>query len=204
MSDPTWVTPEDRALVRQRTRDAQRPPKSETPKRDRARSISAAIRYDAHLRPWMFAYAEWLMTELKPPTRAARLAKAHELARVGLSSAALYHLEAREDFLTYVTELQRGPIEAARAKFMNRLPSYIDGHWDAFEKATEANDYKAVAQITESAIDRVMPKRDTQLAATQINITLQPRQQELLADLDATVEVLEADVLAVEQHDSLG
>jgi len=203
MPDSEWVSDEDKALIAKRMREARHNPKPVTPKRDRNRSITASIRHGNVLHPWMLAYAEWFVTEPKTPSISASTAKASELSRARIHMGALRALEARDDFRAYIHDLTHGPVEAARAKYMNRLPKYVDAYDKAVDGALEANDYRALAQITEGALERIMPKKSADVAATQINITLQPRQQELLADLDHDVEVLEADVLAVEQHDSL-
>lgn len=124
--------------------------------------------------PWMAAYAEWLILEcLQPPTRTERFAKARFLARAAVTNRHLYLLEERPDFLDYCDQLRTGPLEAARTKFMQALPKYIDRHAEALDLATDARDYNAMARITEPALDRVFPKKvDAGMMATQVVIQL--------------------------------
>lgn len=144
----------------------------------------------------MLAYAEALVTAPEPLSIAERRALANQLAKVRISTESLNCLERRPDFCDYIDELQRGPIEAARAKYLSRLPKYIDGLDRVFDEALSEGDAKTVVQIAEGALDRVVPKKQER-PVTAISITLQPRQEALLTD-DSAVEVLAADVLDVE------
>jgi hypothetical protein len=149
----------------------------------RIRQTGDAIRYGEGLRPWMYAYAEWLVLGcVGPPSQAQRLAKARALAHSPVNGGHLRLLSARPDFIAYQRELERGPLEAARAKFVSAFPEYVDAHREALDMARDKLDYSAMARIAEPVLDRVVPKRSEAVAATQVNITLTPAQ---LGSLDA-------------------
>lgn len=152
---------------------------------------------------WVLAYAEWLVLDnIESPTRTARRVKANTLSRARLNNRLLKHIEARPDFLAYCDELQHGPLEQARAKFRRRMPEYIDAHHEALGMARDAGDHKALAQIAEAALDRVLPKRDTAVAATQVQIILSPKQAAALTS-GAAEEVLDAEIIApIESFDN--
>lgn len=151
------------------------------------------------LRPWMLVYAEWLVLDcVIPPKPTDRLKKLRALSRLPLGTNFREALESNADFLRYLDDLQRGPLEAARAKFARRLPEYIDAHHQALADAKEAKDYVAVARIAEPALDRVFPKRADTVAATQVTISLTPQQLGALSGpdaptIEATVEPAPAD-----------
>lgn len=142
-------------------------------------AIGRQIRYSDVLKPWMRAYAEWLMLECESiPTRTLRRTRARGLATAPLSDGQLRALEARADFIKYCEDLRAGPLEQARAKFRQRFPQYIDAHAQALQLATEAKDYKAMAFITEPVLNRVIPVRSEAQPAAQVNIVLTPGQMQ--------------------------
>lgn len=145
--------------------------------RARTRATSEVIQYASTLRPWMCAYAEWLTLECAEyPSRQGRRLKANQLSRATLKDAHVKALEARVDFRDYCDELQRGPLEAARAKFRSRFPEYVDAHYEALKAAQAEGDHRGAAQIADAALERIMPKKAEVAAATQVNITLSPAQ----------------------------
>ena len=152
------------------------------PSRSRGTRASAAAGRDARhgtvLRPWMRAYAEFVMLEATPETtQHTRIQRARQLSRLPLSRSALAALEAREDFQAYCDELRAGPVELARTRFASRFPEYVEAHFDALKAAQTADDYRAVAQITEPVLDRVYPKKgDSAAVAAQINVVLTSEQ----------------------------
>lgn len=168
-----FVTDEDRQLIRTRSRELRREDNSAA---RRWNAESWSIRHGQHLRPWMLNYAEWLVMCPERPTRTACATQSCLLSRAKIGYAMVRNLEMRPDFIAYCEELQRGPFERARAKYLSRLPEYIDAHKDALDKAQAAGDYRTVAQIAESAIDRVAPKRQEAVAATQVTVVLSPHQ----------------------------
>ncbi len=124
----------------------------------------------------MLEYAEWVTTRPEPPTRTERRAWLGQRFRFSLNENSVRALERRGDFIAYCAELQRGPFEEARAKFLARLPKMVDAYDEALDAARAKQDYSAVARIAEPALDRVLPKRQEAAAATQVNITLSPQQ----------------------------
>lgn len=121
----------------------------------------------------MCAYAEWLTLEcLEVPSIASRQVNARRLARLPMTPKQLKELERREDFAAYVEELRKGPLEAARAKFLNAFPTYIDRHREALDLATQAKDYAAIARITEPVLDRVIPKKAEAMTGASVVVHL--------------------------------
>lgn len=165
--------------------------------------VGNQIRHSPALMPWMLAYAEWLTLEcLIPPKVSSKIAKARGFARAPVAAAQLKVLEARLDFQAYQRELERGPLEAARAKFLAAFPEYVTAHKDALTLATEAKDYRAMAQIAEPVLDRVMPKKSEAPAATTVNIVLTPQQVQSVAAYRAPeVSVVEETVVDAEVTD---
>jgi hypothetical protein len=150
------------------------------------RRVGDQIRHSPGLYPWMRAYAEWLTLEcVEIPKISGRMAKARGMARAPVSNLQLKLLEARPDFITYVKELESGPLERARRRFEASFPEYVEAHREALDAARDANDYTAIARIAEPVLDRVMPKRSDNAQATQVNITLSPNQ---LAGVSASYE----------------
>ena len=141
------------------------------------RKTGRQVRSDV-LMPWMQAYGEWLILEcIDPPKRSERIRRARGLARAPVTDRHLYILEERADFLAYCDELRRGPLERARAKFAQALPTYIERHREALDIATDAKDYNAMARIAEPALDRVFPKKvEGGVVATQVIIQMSDTQ----------------------------
>lgn len=161
------------------------------------RRIGDQIRYSPALYPWMRAYAEWLTLQcVEPPTRTGRRAKARFFASAPVSDKQLVALEARADFVSYVNELQSGPIERARARFAAAFPEYVEAHKAALDAARDANDYNAMARIAEPVLDRVMPKKAEGGQATQVNITLSPNQLAGVSDAYAPPPMVVDEVVA--------
>lgn len=147
---------------------------------------SRQVRDTSHMLLWMRTYAEWLSLEcLRPPSIPVRMARARGFARQPVTRPQLRLLEQRADFVAYCAELKRGPLEAARLKFASRFPEYVDAHYEALEQARIAQDYKAVAQIAEPVLDRIMPKKGEGTVAPSVTIVLSPGQQAGLASYTA-------------------
>ncbi len=141
------------------------------------RRVGDQIRYSPALYPWMRAYAEWLTLQcIEPPKLSARTAKARSFAHAPVTIEHLKQLEARSDYVAYVRDLEAGPLERARNKFMNAYPEYVDAHGEALALARDAKDYNAIARIAEPVLDRVIPKKSEGGGAAQVLITLSPNQ----------------------------
>ena len=126
----------------------------------------------------MLAYAEWMLLECeKRPTRTERIVKARGLSRAPVYDTVLRELEKRPDFVKYCDELAAGPLEAARAKFASKFPTYVDAHADALENARLAGDYTAVARIAEPVLDRIIPRKvEGTTVPTAVTIVLTAQQ----------------------------
>ena len=154
--------------------------------------VAKNIRYSQYLRPWMMAYAEWLILGEEVRTITARIVEASQLSRSKISQRALGDLEGRRDFMAYCDELARGPLEQARAKYMRLLPEYIAAHKEALDGARQDKDWKTVASIAESAVDRVLPKKQEAVAATQVNVVISAEQLKGFAEYTAPEVEVEA------------
>ena len=177
----------DAAIAERRIREAedQLGPMSEG-SREALRRVGDQIRHSPALYPWMRLYAEWLTLEcVEPPTRTKRRVRARAFAHSPITDPQLRLLEARPDFVTYIRELEAGPLERARRRFESAFPEYVEAHREALDHARDANDYNAMARIAEPVLDRVMPKKAESGGATQVTITLSPNQ---LAGISAAYE----------------
>lgn len=167
--------------------------------RDAVAATGRQVRYERVLRPWMLAYAEWLMLEcIERPTRTARRVRARALARAPISDTALRELEQRKDFADYCDELAKGPLEQARARFAAAFPTYVEAHAEALDLARRAQDYTAAARIAEPVLDRIIPRKvEGVTAPTAVTIVLTPQQAAGVRAYAApviTVEAVEAEV----------
>lgn len=161
------------------------------------RKVSAASLFGP-LATWMTAYAEWLVLGcLQPPSKNIRRIKARELSRLPITDGALKLVERKPEFLAYVDQLKQGPLEQARAKFLKRFPDYVDAHHEALEKARAAEDYRAMAQIAEPVLDRVIPKKSENGPVAQVAIVLKSEQAAALVAPYVPPEV-SVDVVAAE------
>lgn len=136
----------------------------------------------------MCAYAEWLELEcIERPSQTQRAVNARRLARTPISPRQIKLLEGREDFIAYCEELRKGPLETARAKFLQAFPTYVERHREALDMATEARDYNAVARLAEPVLDRVIPKKvEAGMMATQVIVQLTDAQiRGMRADYEA-------------------
>lgn len=156
------------------------------------RRIGDQIRYAPALYPWMRAFAEWMTLEcLEPPRTALRLKKARFFARAPVTQSQLKLLEARPDYVTYVRELQLGPLERARERFQSAFPEYVEAHREALDLARDKEDYNAIARITEPVLDRVLPKKSELAAAPSVTVVLAPEQMRAIATYEAPPMLVE-------------
>lgn len=163
------------------------------------RRVGDQIRYSPALYPWMRAYAEWLtLTCVEPPKLSARTAKARGFAHAPVTIEHLKQLEARSDYVAYVRDLESGPLERARTKFMNAYPEYVDAHGEALALARDAKDYNAIARIAEPVLDRVIPKKSENAAPASVTIVLAPEQVKAMASYEAPPMLVETVVAQIE------
>ena len=166
-------------------------------RRDAILATGRQIRDARVLKPWMRAYAEWLMLacEIRPKA-SVRRSRAAGLARAPVGLNHLRLLEQRTDFVSYCEDLAAGPLEAARARFVSRFPEYIEAHHEALTLARGEGDYRAMAQIAEPVLDRVYPKKLEGNAAAQVIIVLTPEQVKGVSAAYSAPPLLVAEVLA--------
>jgi len=158
------------------------------------------------LLPWQLAFAEWLAYQdgKKQVSRADQLQKANDCkaAAAGVdllppsefvTAPALRRLKARASFKYYFEALHTTALKRARAMFEQHMPKMVRDHLDALQLAVNNEDHKAIAQYTNSALDRLWPKREAAVTATAVTITLSPKQHAALDGGD--IEVMEAELL---------
>lgn len=154
---------------------------------------STACFHATGLKPWMRMYAEWLALQPGRPANAERQAIVNRLAHEKVSPKALRHLEQRTDFIEYHDKIALGSVTAARAKLEAESPWYIEQHRLGLEAAMAAHDYKAVTNFTAPVVERVWPRREGPVNATQITIHISPRQIEGLDR--APAQMLEGEIV---------
>lgn len=155
------------------------------------------------LLPWQLSFAEWIANQHYSPKVVAQAAKASEIASAALGSPVdiapddVRALRQRPNFREAVKRFRDESLNRARKTMEAHLSHYATAHINALKIAEEKQDYRAMAQISEPILERVWPKRgDTAGTAVQVNITLSPKQQEILDSVaEADVEVLDAEVI---------
>lgn len=157
------------------------------------------VRRPDYLRPWMIAFAEWYALCTKRPIIAVQVAEATKLAGTPVLNSQLQGLKSRTDFRALVQKFYEGGVAAARTKIENDLPYYVDKHKEGLEQATKKKDYRAYKDFTVPMIERAWPRRESAVIATNITITLTPRQE---AEFDLPREAIDAEVIDVEPADA--
>lgn len=146
--------------------------------RFRDRSAEGTIKHDIQfglvLRAWMLQYAEWLIASPEPATIRSRRSRLSTLAGTKLGANALLALETRPDFVAYLDTLRKGPLEAAKARYLSRVPKYVEHYDTAIEGLVQQQEWKAVTLALEPTLERLVPKRGGDTAAVQVNVTLSP------------------------------
>jgi len=153
---------------------------------------------------WTLKFAGWLVTAPYVVTKEEQVKVANEMAnehlrpnqqRVEVTWAHVRRLKQRPDWQEVVRKFEEGGFEAARQVYISDLPAYIAAHRQGLDLALRHGDYRAVPAFTTPAIERVVPKRDDERAATQIAIVLSAEQlkgfREYVAP-EVTVEALPA------------
>ena len=88
------------------------------------------------LRPWQYAFAEWLAYQVdRRPKVAEQIEKAEELAQHTVTASALRRLKDRRAFRDYFGKLHAGALQRARAKLEARYEKFIDAHVDGLQMA---------------------------------------------------------------------
>jgi hypothetical protein len=182
------------ALTPEREQDLlHRDAKGRTQHMNQLRYASTACFHSKELKSWMRGYAEWLALQSGRPALTERQAIANKLARDKVSPKAIRHLEQRVDFRDYYDRLAAGAVTAARAKLEAESPWYVEKHREGLEAALKEGDYKAIPNFTGPVLERVWPRREAPIVATQITINLSARQQTDLTQ--PPPELLEAEVI---------
>src|SRR6266513_868031 len=132
------------------------------------------------LTKWAARFALWYAEQPRQPSVAEQVEAASRLAGTAITYDVVKHTKVRKDWRELHDAMARGGLDAARAVLLNDLPTYMELHAWAAQRAKEKDDVRAMAQLTTPAMDRVISKRDdVLLAITQpqtINIFLSDKQ----------------------------
>lgn len=143
------------------------------------------------LQTWEVQFGVWLAHEPKPSKAAQvemamRLANADRarnavgsgltLAPITLTYPQVRYLKDRPQFRELLAKINDGALEEARTIFINDLPYYVTARRVATEQALEKGDHRAVAGLTQHAVEVAVPKRDTATPLVPIQINLTPNQ----------------------------
>lgn len=157
----------------------------------------------ATLRPWMKAFALWLLSpqpEGRRPSVSAQTKRASELAGYPITKEALRLTRKRPDFLLFLQTLHGSVTEAARESLTLAHRFYVESHQRGLEMALAAGDYKAVPAFTVPVLDRVAPRKaDTQVGSKTIIVNVHEQTaRQLMAGTDPGEVLVEAAELAGE------
>jgi hypothetical protein len=153
------------------------------------------------LRPWHARFAFWYVEQPVTPGLAEQIAAGEGFAnvdrdptlpRVCLTEKKLRTLKEREDFQGLVRELEKGGIEAARAKFLSHLPEIMDLHVWGARRSKEKDDTRALASYTVPALDRVLPKREGPFLQQTFHVELSAKR---LESIEQARPIIEAELL---------
>ena len=147
-----------------------------------------AVRHSDKLLPWMVRYAHWLVNQPKRPKVTEKRVKAQTLAGYQLNGNAMRALEQRPDFAAYVERISESALAEAKAMFENDYPRYVELHKESAEALYKNEEYKAVADFTKPALERIAPRRDDTLAPTVVTVNISAKQ----------LEGIEAEAIVVE------
>jgi hypothetical protein len=136
------------------------------------RSIVGEVQY-GNLRPWMKAFAIWLLTRKVKPSADEMAEHATHLAHLKVSKSMVKHLRSRVDFHEYCEEVSADQVKLAKEMYAAALPNMIQGNLDALEIALKNRDVKGIVAVTQPALDRAYPKRDEQMGAVAQQIVVQ-------------------------------
>lgn len=128
---------------------------------------------------WQARFALWYATQPRQPSVTEQVEAATRLAGTPVKYDQLKRVKLRKDWRELHDAMARGGIEAARAVLLNDLPTYMELHAWAAQRAKEKDDVRAMAALTTPAMDRVIPKRDevlAQLNTQSITIVLTEKQ----------------------------
>lgn len=180
-------------------------PVPSAPKRPRGRP-----KHPTALPPWLLRYVQYtclLPGKLKPAEQVLKATEfaGHPVSYGHLRNLRSKHLQTLTEFRTMLekeswaqaakrrlealaldgVDVLHASVEAVKAKLMVAVPGSVPNE-----------DIITALKVVEPILDRAVPRKEQIPVATQINITLSPRQQEALAALDTpAVEVLDAEVL---------
>ncbi len=121
---------------------------------------------------WMRRYCEWRVCQTKMPTQGERQAKASICAGKHIGYDLLRRVERSVEYGEVMARLVSDEIELARASLRSNTQVLIQGHLDMANEALEAKDYDSYHKYSQPMVDRVWPKQEETVRATQINVTL--------------------------------
>jgi len=153
---------------------------------------------DNFITPGQLAFAEWLSYQDKPPVT-EQLEKYAELNQRTVTAGFLRKLKQRPAFQEFFVKLSLDHLARARAKILEKYPEYADMHFRNATAADKEGDYNAVVKYTTPMLDRIVPKTERAVVATQVTVVLSDSRREALDE--ETIEVSAVEVIEVEELD---
>lgn len=140
------------------------------------------------LLPWQSLFAEWLSIQPDRPSTVQQRKVASNFCQRPVSLRELHKVRKNTRFEQYLLALQADSVRRARAIIEEHYAEGVHAHIDGMRMAKDAADYKALPAYTVPILDRVVPKKESVAAATQVNVVLTTKQQSQLEGAPVEVE----------------
>jgi len=153
------------------------------------------------LKRWHAHFGAWLAEQPLTPSLADQLTAANGFANaqrkpeeppVTITLKKLKVIRSREDFQGMVRTMEKGGVEAARAKFLSHLPELTDLYLWGARRSKEKDDVRGLSSFVVPALDRTLPKRDGPLVQQTFHVELSAKR---LDNLDQARPIIEAELL---------
>lgn len=152
-----------------------------------------SVRHADRLHPWMIRFAHWLVNQPKRPKVTEQRVKAQTLAGYALTTGVINILKARPDFVAYCEKISESALAEAKAMFENDYPRYVELHKESAEALFKNEEFKAVADFTKPALERIAPRRDDTAQPTVVTVNISAKQLEGIETEAIVVEAVPID-----------
>ena len=142
------------------------------------------------LKPWAQAFCVWLNSQAIHPRLVTQLEHAQQLSGdAGLTLPALKQFKKHALFRELNDRLEHSVLEVAKLRAELYTDRAIQHHNDSLEGVVKEKRYDEVPKFTSPYFDRVWPKKQEQVQATQIVIQMTPQQKHALEREAPVIEV---------------
>lgn len=148
---------------------------------------------------WALSFAQWRATQGKNVPFARVMQEAQLRSPVPLDERDVRNVLKSEAYGKYLGWCVNDVEAAARYKFNRMMMKAVELHDDALGWARDEHDYKATPSLTAPLFDRLVPKRDSVMPQTNIQINLTGKQLEAL---NTEVIAMESQALLPEPDES--